>query len=215
MSDITLFGMLPDLVVPEPEPLDIVMRPVDCLLLPTKSEYTNDNNESITSNISDDGSDIIPVDENVKHYLMKDGIFILKKSTNKIFDFANEFHTCDLLESMNEKLKSQVIISLIDWHLWHKHYFSYEVVNKYKRLIDDENRNGKTEFFDSLYFYEFSKLNVIYFFMLKSKNTFQLQVIDKIKFFALIKPIIATKMKISKQNKKNQPHEIIIHEQNN
>ena len=32
---------------------------------------TNDDDESITSNISDDCSDIIPVDENIKQYLMK------------------------------------------------------------------------------------------------------------------------------------------------
>ena len=92
MSDNTLFGMLPDLVVPEPEPLDIVMRPVDCLLLPTKSEYTNDNNESVTSKLSDDGSDIIPIDENIKQYLMKGGICILKHSTNKKFDYIKEFY---------------------------------------------------------------------------------------------------------------------------
>ena len=34
---------------------------------------------------------------------MKGGICILKHSTNKTFDFANEFHTCNVLESMNEK----------------------------------------------------------------------------------------------------------------
>ena len=102
MSDITLFDRLPDWVVPEPEHLDSVMRPaehldsvtrpVECLILPTHSDNTNDNNESGTSNISDDGSDIIPVDENIKQYLMKGGICILKHSTNKKFDYIKEFY---------------------------------------------------------------------------------------------------------------------------
>ena len=78
MSDNVLFDRLPDWVIPEPEHLDSVMRPVDCLILPTQSDYTNDNNESVTSNINDDGSGIIPVDENIKQYLMKGGICILK-----------------------------------------------------------------------------------------------------------------------------------------
>ena len=81
---------------------------------------------------------------------------------------------------------------------------NYEVVNKYKRLIYDDDRNLKTEFFDSLYIDEFMKLNVKHLFMLKSTNTFQLQVIDKIKFLALIKPIISTKLRVSmKKNKYN------------
>ena len=127
MIDNTLFGRLPDWVVPAPEPLDSVTRPIDCLTLPTQSDYTNDNNESTTGIISDDGSNIIPVDENVKQYLMKGGICILKNSSNKTFVFLNEFHTCDVLESMNERWK-KVIISFsiyskikmnefIDWHL--------------------------------------------------------------------------------------------------
>ena len=160
MSDNVLFDRLPDWVIPEPEHLDSVMRPVDCLILPTQSDYTNDNNEIITSNISDDGSDIISVDENIKQYLMKGGICILKHSTYKTFDYTKEFYSCDFLESMNEKWKSQVMIyfsiyskikmnGFIDWHLWLINLFSYEVANKCKRLIDDENRNGKTEFFDS------------------------------------------------------------------
>ena len=136
MGDITLFDRLPDCfvpepgwVVPEPERLVSVMRPVECLLLPTQTDNSNDNNESVTSQISDDGSDMIPVDEYIKQYLMKGGICILKKSTIKIFDYSKEFYTRDLLESMNEKLKSEVIISFtvyskikmngfIDLNLW-------------------------------------------------------------------------------------------------
>ena len=151
MSDKTIFGKLPDWFVPDPEPLDSVMRPIDCLSLPTQADYTNDNDEIITSNISDDCSDIIPVDESIKQYLMKGGIYILKHFTSKTFDFSKEFHTRELLESMNEKWKIQVIISFliyrkiningfIDWYLWIKNLFSYEVVNQYNILIDDQNR---------------------------------------------------------------------------
>ena len=81
--------------------------------------------------------------------------------------------------------------------------FSFEVVNKYKRLINDENRDNKAEFFDSLYLNEFMNLNVKQFFMLKSTDAFQLQLISKIKFFALIKPILATKIKKNQENQKN------------
>ena len=66
MSDISLFDRLTDCVVnepywvvPEPEQLDsvmrpviledCVMRPVECLLLPTEIDISNDNNESVTS----------------------------------------------------------------------------------------------------------------------------------------------------------------------
>ena len=92
MSDNTLFGKLPDWVVPNPEPLDSVMRPIDCLTLPTQSDYINDNDESTTSNISDNCSVIIPVDENIKQYLMKGGICILKKV---LFIICNDFVNCD------------------------------------------------------------------------------------------------------------------------
>ena len=51
--------------------------------------------------------------------------------------------------------------------------------------------------------------------MLKSKDSFHLQIIDKIKFLTLIKPILVTKEKTPNKLKKIQPHEIIIHEQNN
>ena len=48
----------------------------------------------------------------------------------------------------------------IDWHLWVKNLFSYEIVNLYNRLIDGQNRQAKTEFFDTLYDDAFVKLNV-------------------------------------------------------
>ena len=65
--------------------------------------------------------------------------------------------TREKLESINEKWKSQVIISFsiyskvnmngfIDWYLWVKNLFSYEVLNKYNRLIDGQNRQAKTDF---------------------------------------------------------------------
>ena len=60
---------------------------------------------------------------------MKGGICILKNSTIKTFDYNQEFYSRDLLESMNEKWKSQVMISIsiyskikmngfIDLNLW-------------------------------------------------------------------------------------------------
>ena len=119
-----------EILVPSVEPLDSVTRPIDCLTLLTQSDYTNDNNESTTSIISDNVSNNIPVDLNIKQYLMKGGICILKNSANKTFDFVNEFHTCDVLESMNEKWKKVIIYfsiyskikmnEFIDWYLWFK-----------------------------------------------------------------------------------------------
>ena len=58
------------------------------------------------------------------------------------------------------------------------------------------------------------KLNVKHFFILKSTDTFQLQLISKIKFLQLIKPILTTKVKTSNKIKKIQHNEIIIHEHN-
>ena len=46
--------------------------------------------------------------------------------------------------------------------------------------------------------------------MLTSTDAFQLQVIDKIKSFALIKPILTTKVKVSNKIKKIQHNEMII-----
>ena len=51
--------------------------------------------------------------------------------------------------------------------------------------------------------------------MLKSKEDFQHQVMTKVKYLALIKPILAIKVKTSKKTKKCLPHKIIIHDQNN
>ena len=144
MSDISLFNKLPDCVVddsywkvPPPQPLDSVLRkdvieeneaiPVDYLTLPTETDDINDNNESDTSQISDDEDDDIeffPVNEYVKPYLMKGG---------KTFDFNQEFYSREKLECMNEKWKSEVMISFttyskfkmngfFDWHLLIKKY---------------------------------------------------------------------------------------------
>ena len=85
MSDNTLFGKLPDyslvdvLVVPDPELLDsaILPTPIKYITLPTPSECTINDDVSVDSNISEDCSGIIPVNENIKQYLMKGGICIL------------------------------------------------------------------------------------------------------------------------------------------
>ena len=83
----------------------------------------------------------------------------------------------------------------IGWHLWAKDLFSYEVVNKYNRLIDGQHRTAKTDFFDTLYDEEFLKLNVEHLFMLKAKEDYQHQIVTKTKFLNLIKFILATKVK--------------------
>ena len=116
MGDITLFGKLPDyslvdvLVVPDPELLDsaILPRLIDCITLLTPTEFTIDDDVSVDSNISDDCSDIIPVDENSKQYLMKGGNCVLRNCNSKTFDFGHNFNTREKLELMNEKWKSQV-----------------------------------------------------------------------------------------------------------
>ena len=89
----------------------------------------------------------------------------------------------------------------IDWHLRIKNLFSHEVVNKYNRLIDSQI-DKQRHFFYTLYDDEFLKLNVEHLFMLKSKEAFQLQIMTKVKFLALIKSILATKVKTSKKTKK-------------
>ena len=73
--------------------------------------------------------------------------------------------------------------------------FSYEVLNKYNRLIDGQNRTAKTDFFDKLYDDEFFKLNVEHLFMLNQKKTFNI-----------------TKANTSKKTKISPPHEMIIHD---
>ena len=82
---------------------------------------------------------------------------------------------------MNEKWKSEVMISFttytkfkmngfFDWHLWIKKLLNNEVVTKYKQLVIDDDRNPKTEFFESLYIDKLKKLNIKHMFMLKSTN---------------------------------------------
>ena len=86
---------------------------------------------------------------NIQQYLIKSGNYVLKNCTSKTFVFSKEFHTREMLESMNEKWKSQVIISssiyqkinmngFIEWHLWIKKLFTTEVVSKYRRLINEK-----------------------------------------------------------------------------
>ena len=105
---------------------------------------------------------------------------------------------------MNEKWKSEVMISFttyskfkmngfLNWNLWIKKLLNDEVVTKYKQLVIDDDRNPKTEFFDSLYINKFKKLNIKYMCMLKSPNAFVHQVIDKTKFLALIKPLLSSR----------------------
>ena len=57
----------------------------------------------------------------------------------------------------------------IAWHLWIKNVLNDEVVFKYNRLINDDNRTANPIFFNSLYDDEFIKLNARHLFMLKQK----------------------------------------------
>ena len=56
----------------------------------------------------------------------------------------------------------------MSWHLWAKDVLSDEVVEKLK-------------------------LNVNHFFMLKTNDDFRMKNLNKVKFLALLKPIMATK----------------------
>ena len=77
-----------------------------------------------------------------------------------------------------------------DWHFWIKELLNEEVVTKYQQLVVDDDRKYKTEFFESLYNDKLKKLNIKHMFMLKTSTLFQHQTIDKIKFLALIKPLM-------------------------
>ena len=136
----------------------------------------------------------------------------MNTNRKKTFDFNKEFYTKELLECMNEKWKSEVIISFsvyskfkmngfFDWHLWIKQLLNHEVVTKYKQLVIDDDRNIKTEFFESLYIDKLKKLNIKHMFMLKTSTAFVYQEINKTKFLALIKPLMTSRTKASNRKK--------------
>ena len=102
---------------------------------------------------------------------MKGGICNLQNSIKKTFDFNQEFYSREKLECMNEKWKSEAMISFttyskfkmngfFDWHLWIKQLLNHEVVTKYKQLVIDEVINPKTDFFESLCIDTLKKLNI-------------------------------------------------------
>ena len=116
------------------------------------------NDVSVGSKLSEDFSELIPANENIKLYLMKGDTCDIRSCNSKTFDFGNNFYKLDKLELMNEKLKSQVMIydsihkniltnEYMSWHLWIKDLLSDEVEENYNRFIDDENRPAKTYFF--------------------------------------------------------------------
>ena len=126
---------------------------------------------------------------------------------------------------MNEKWKSETMISFtvyskikmnrfLDWNLWIKNLLNYEVVTKYKQLVIDDDRNPKTEFFDSLYIDKSKKLNIKHMFMLKPPNEFVHQVIDKIKFLALLKPLLSSRRKAFVKKNQMQLNAIIVQDLN-
>ena len=99
------YSIVDDFVIPEPEPLKSITlpRPIECITLPTQSECTIDDAVSVDSYISDDCSGIIPVDENIKQYLMKGVNCDIRNYTSKTFDFEHNSYSRDKLELMNEK----------------------------------------------------------------------------------------------------------------
>ena len=110
-----------------------------------------DNNDSETSIISDECCHNDPVDDSIKQYLMKCGNCVLENCTQTRYDYSHEFHSCEMLEMMNEKWKSEVIISFsiykkiimngfIEWQLWIKNLFSNEVVSNYRRLKKERKK---------------------------------------------------------------------------
>ena len=108
--------------------------------------------------------------------------------------------------------KNILINIFISWHYWIKDVLNDEIEEKYNSLIDDENRTAKANFFESLYDDEFLKLNVKHLFMLKAKDDFQHQVVDKVNFLALIKPIMAKKVRILfRKPSISPPHEMAVH----
>ena len=98
MGDNTLFGKLPDYSI-----VDGIPRPIKCIILHTPSECTINDNFSVDSNISDYCSVIIPVDNNIKQYLMKGGNCDIRNCTSKTFDYEHNLYSREKLELMNEK----------------------------------------------------------------------------------------------------------------
>ena len=100
MCNNTLFERLPDynivedFLIPESEPLGSITlpTPIKYITLPTPSECTINDDVSVDSNISEDCSGIIPVNENIKQYLMKSGNCGSNNCTTKTLDFGHNFY---------------------------------------------------------------------------------------------------------------------------
>ena len=234
----SLFENLPDyihldsFVVPVKKPLESIVPPQTINISnPTISDNSNmnmdsDSNDSETSITSDVCCNNDPVEENIKQYLMKGGSCVLDNSIETRYDYTPEFHSCEMLEVMNEKWKSEVILSclvykrkimngFIDWQLWIKDVFPNEVVRTYRKLKKEANRNTKTQFFETLYEDKFLPLNAKRFFMLKSQDKFQLITMTKLKFLNLIKSILSTKVANLKKYDQSSLQEIILYDENN
>ena len=102
LGDNTFFQKLPDynivddFVIKAPEILECIpiLPPIECNVI---------DGVSVESNISKDFSEIIPVNENIKQYLMKGGTCGIRSCNSKTFDFGHTFYQLDKLELMIEK----------------------------------------------------------------------------------------------------------------
>ena len=140
---------------------------------------------------------------------MKGGNYVIRNCTSKTFDVGHNVYTREKLALMNEKWKSQAIISFsiynkvnmnefIDYHLWVKYVLDTRLLISIIQLSMVKTEQQRQILFDKLYNNEFPKSNVEHLFMLKSKEDLQHQIMTKPEFLALIKPILATKVKLKK-----------------
>ena len=80
------------MLIPKPKPLGSIAHPtpIEYITLPTPSECTINDDVSVNSNISEDCSGIIPVNENIKQYLMKGGPCDIKSYNSQTFNFGRK-----------------------------------------------------------------------------------------------------------------------------
>ena len=77
---------------------------MESIPLPTPIECTVSDDVSVDNNISEYCSGIIPINENIKQYLMKDGNCDIRNCTSKTFDFGHAFYQLNKLELMPQQL---------------------------------------------------------------------------------------------------------------
>ena len=93
----TLFNGLLDFNAVE----DFVVPPCenpDCLPISLPIEYNTNDNVSVGSKLSEDLSESIPVNDNIKQYLMKGGTCDIKSCNSKTFKYVYDFF---IIEKLN------------------------------------------------------------------------------------------------------------------